>query len=226
MMEQSQPSFTMRGARKAVSQGLNHIEAQVEAIEDAVSSNPGYAFDLAKTLVESVCRTILTERGGSWAESDDLPRLFREVGNHLPVLPPHESRETGVRQSILQTVRGLQAAVQGIAELRNQLGFASHGSDRHRPTMGEAHAVMAAQAADTIVGFLYDVHVQDLAVSASVDSSLAPNPDFDEYLNDQYEIVSILEVNFLPSEILFQVDPELYRASLEEYLGQDWIANE
>ena len=115
-------SFAMRGARKAVSQGLEHIEAQVEAIESAVSSNPGLAFDLAKTLVESACRSILTERGGSWTKGDDLLRLFQEVRNHLPVLPPHESQESDVRQSILQTIGGLHTAVQGIAELRNQLG--------------------------------------------------------------------------------------------------------
>ena len=216
----------MRGARRAVSQGLQHIEAQVEAIEDAVASNPGLAFDLAKTLVESVCRTILTERGGSWAERDDLPRLFKEVRNNLPVLPPHESQESEVRQSIYQTVSGLRSAVQGIAELRNQLGFASHGSDRHRPSMGVAHAEMAAQAADTIVGFLYDVHVQDFATVSSSDSPFAPNSDFDEYLDDEHEAVNILGTEFLPSEILFQIEPESYRALLEEFLGRDWTADE
>ena len=216
----------MRGARKAVSQGLQHIEIQVEAIEDAVSSNPGLAFDLAKTLVESACRTILSERGASWAERDDLPRLFQEIRNHLPVLPSHESHEADVRCSIFQTIGGLRAAVQGIAELRNQLGFASHGSDRHRPSMEVAHAVMAAQAADTIVGFLYDVHVRDLATAADVDLPFAPNSDFDEYLDDEYEMFSILGVEILPSEILFQIEPESYRAFLEEFLIQARIAGE
>jgi hypothetical protein len=39
-----------------------HIEEQVAAIELAVVEKPGLAFDLAKTLIESVCRTILAER--------------------------------------------------------------------------------------------------------------------------------------------------------------------
>ena len=91
--------------------------------------------------------------------------------------------------------------------------------------MGVAHAEMAAQAADTIVGFLYDVHVQDLATATKADSPFAPNSDFDEYLNDEYEVVNILGVEFLPSEILFQIEPESYRAFLEEFLGQDWTAD-
>ena len=52
----------MHGARAALSDGLGHIEEQVKGIERAVAENPGLAFDLARTLVESTCRTILTER--------------------------------------------------------------------------------------------------------------------------------------------------------------------
>ena len=92
--------------------------------------------------------------------------------------------------------------------------------------MGVAHAVMAAQAADTIVGFLYDVHVQDLATAAKTDSASAPNSNFDKYLDDEYEVVNILGVEFLPSEILFQVEPETYSVFLEEFLAQDGTADE
>ena len=42
--------------------GLAHIEEHVEGIERAVVENPGLAFDLAKTLIESTCRTVLEER--------------------------------------------------------------------------------------------------------------------------------------------------------------------
>ena len=226
MMDQSRPSFTMRGARNAISQGLLHIEAQVNAIENAVSDNPGLAFDLAKTLVESTCRTILTERGVSWANGDDLPKLFQKVRDSLPMLPYHESQENDVRQSIVRTLGGLNTAIQGIAELRNQLTFASHGSDRPRPSMNAVYAVLAAQAADTIVGFLYDIHSQDRAAATGVESSPTRNIDFDANVDDQYGIVSILEVDFFPSEILFQIEPQSYRVLLEEFLNQALIAEE
>ena len=220
MVNEPPSEFSMKGARKAVSQGLQHVEAQVEAIEDAVSSNPGLAFDLAKTLVESACRTILTERGGSWAEKDDLPRLFRQVRSNLPVLTPNETQQSAVRQSIFQTLTGLGTTVQGIAELRNELGFASHGSDSHKPTMGMAHAIFVAQAADTIVGFLYDIHVQERTTVADLDPVLARDSDFDEYVDDQQEAISILGVDFLPSEVLFQIEPDSYRALLVNFLDQ------
>ena len=55
-------SFVMHGSRAAMAAGLVHIEEQVIGIELAVNDKPGLAFDLAKTLIESACRTILRER--------------------------------------------------------------------------------------------------------------------------------------------------------------------
>ena len=226
MLERPQPPFTMSGARNAISHGFHHIEMQVEAIEGAVHENPGLAFDLAKNLVESTCRTILTDRGVSWNERDDLARLFREVRDTLPVLPPQESEETEVRQSIMQTLGGLNSTIQGLSELRNRLSFASHGSDRARPTMESAHAILAAQAADAIVGFLYQMHVQDRTPSPENTTATERNPDFDRYVDDQYEVVSILGMDFLASEVLYQMDPESYRDLLADFLNQVWPTEE
>jgi len=153
--------FVMHGARDALAAGLAHIEEQVRSIEQAVVENPALAFDLARTLVETACRTILAERKVTYSEDDDLPKLFKTASNNLPFLPPTASGEAEVRKSLAQTLSGLSTAVQGICELRNQCGFASHGSDQPRPAMESVQALMAAEAADTIVGFLHRVHRQD-----------------------------------------------------------------
>ena len=73
--------FVMHGARDAIAGGLVHIEEQVKAIERAVVENPGLAFDLARTLVESVCRAVLRERAVAYSEDDDLPKLFKTVAH-------------------------------------------------------------------------------------------------------------------------------------------------
>ena len=71
--------FVMHGARAAMASGLSHIEEQVKGIERAVVENPGLAFDLAKTVVESACRTILTVRKIAFESDEDLSRLFKTV---------------------------------------------------------------------------------------------------------------------------------------------------
>ena len=153
--------FVMHGARNAMEDGLSHIGRHVIAIEQAVVENPGLAFDLAKTLIESTCRTVLHERSVGYSSKDDLPKLLKATTRNLPFLPPAASKEAAIRVSLQQTLGGLSSAVQGICELRNHCGFASHGSGKPRPAMEATQALLAAEAADAIVGFLYRVHKGD-----------------------------------------------------------------
>lgn len=69
--------FVMRGARAAAANGIPHIEKQIAALESAVADNPSLAFDLAKFIVESTCKTILTERKISFEKGDNYRSYIR-----------------------------------------------------------------------------------------------------------------------------------------------------
>jgi hypothetical protein len=209
--------FVMHGARDAMASGLSHVEEQVKGIEQAVAENPGLVFDLAKTLVESVCRAVLGERNIAYSEDDDLPRLFKTASRHLPFLPASASNAGETRKSLEQTLNGLHTAIQGICELRNRCGFASHGSGESRPPMESVQALLAAGAADTIVGFLYRVHRQDRTLPPSPRALFEANPAFNDSVDEAHGTIRIFESEFRPSEVLFVMEPESYRIHLAEY---------
>ena len=71
--------FFMHGAREAMASGLAHIEEQVKGIEQAAIEIPGLAFDLSKTLIESICRTVLRERAVAFGRGGDVPKHFRSM---------------------------------------------------------------------------------------------------------------------------------------------------
>lgn len=213
--------FVMHGARDAVASGLTHVEQQVKSIEQAVAENPGLAFDLAKTLVESVCRTVLGERNVAFEEVDDLPKLFRSVTQILPFLPPTARGEPEVRESLRRTLNGLSTAIQGICELRNQCGFASHGAGSPRPALESTQALLAAEAADTIVGFLHRVHRQDRTAPRVSGPVYADNSAFNDSVDESHGMIQIFDVGFRPSEVLFQMEPESYRVYLSEFDAAD-----
>jgi hypothetical protein len=217
MPEPSGTPFVMYGARDAIAAGLTHIEQQVVSIERAVLENPGLAFDLAKTLVESVCHRVLIERGVAYNDEDKLPTLFRAVSRCLPFLPPSASTHTDVRNSLDRTLGGLQAVVQGICELRNRCGFASHGSADSRPLMETVQAMLAAQAADTIVGFLYRIHHQDRTPDHIQQISYSEKPAFNDWVDETRGTIRVFEAEFRPSEVLFEMEPESYRIYLAEF---------
>lgn len=209
--------FVMHGARDALAGGMAHIEEQVKGIERAVIENPGLAFDLAKTVVESACRTILRGRKVEFANDDDLPRLFKAVTANLPILPVAASSETEARKSLAQTLNGLHTALHGVCELRNVYGFASHGVDSLRPTMQSVQALLAAQAADAIVGFLYRVHRQERDTLPLARLEYEDNDDFNSYVDEVNDEVRIFDLAYRPSEVLFAIDREAYRDLLFGY---------
>jgi len=200
--------------------GLPHIKAQVEAIKQTVSENPSLALDLAKTLVESVCKAVLEQRAVPFDQADDLPKLLRALCQRLPFLPADVSGEVAVRGSIEKTLNGLKTVVQGICELRNQCGFASHGSGRPKPVMEAAQALLAAQAAEAIVGFIYRSHSQENpAGKAQTEyaTEYETNPNFNAFVDEQHDIIRIFDLEFAPSEVLFQMEVEGYRNYLAQF---------
>lgn len=209
--------FTMYGAREAMAAGMVHIEEQIKGIELAITENPGLAFDLARTLIESACKTILSERKISFAPDDDLPKLFKTVTKHLPFLPVSSANEADARKKLLQTLGGLHTSVLGVCELRNAYGFASHGTETQRPLMAGAQAILAAQAADTIIGFLHRVHRQNIVVVGPARLTYQNNPRFNDYVDFANDPIQIFHLEYKASEVLFNVDQEAYRDLLANY---------
>ena len=76
MVEFSTSRFKMAGARSAIldSPIAEFIEPQIDAIENAMESVPDFAFDLSKTLIESVCKTVLADIGQPADPKWDAPK--------------------------------------------------------------------------------------------------------------------------------------------------------
>ena len=90
--------------------------------------------------------------------------------------------------------------------------------------MEAVQALLAAETADSIVGFLYRVHSQDR--SGSSEQSFETNGNFNNYVDELCGPITIFDVALKPSEILFQIEPESYRIYLAEYDGGNAEASE
>lgn len=202
--------FVMHGARTAAANGIPHISEQIAALERAVIEKPSLAFDLAKFIVESTCKTILTERKIGFDKRDDLPKLYRAVTTNVPMLPVAASGEAEARRKLLQTLNGLHTALQGVCELRNSCGFASHGGDTEKPAMEGVQAVLAAQAADAIVGFLFSAH--RVQRDGTQPKPTGHSRTIDKLLDTVYEPVTMLGQSYAVSEALYATDRDAYHA--------------
>jgi hypothetical protein len=212
----------MHGAREIIeiTAGAVHIEQQVQALELAITeNNSGLAFDLAKALVESVCITILKDRGCESTKKDDLPGLLKETIKQLQLVPDTHPDGKTRTESLKRIASGLTNTIAGICELRNDEGFASHGKDAYTLQILEPVQVhLVARAADAIVNFLFKAHKNYIA-QPSNRIRYQDNPEFNRYLDDAHDPILILGLSYSPSEILFNLDRNAYYDSLIDYIN-------
>ena len=222
MVESSTSRFQMVGARSAILEGpiAEPIAQQIEAIENALESIPDFAFDLSKTLVESVCKTVLADIGHSADPNWDAPRLLRETTNRLNLLPRNHPNTVNARDSVEKVIRGMLQTIHGMCELRNNYGMASHGRDVFSARLDLRQATLAAQAADTIVSFLYRIHRDALRQSPGVRVYYEDHADFNEAFDSANELIGLGELELLPSQVLFHVDLEAYKAALGDFITE------
>jgi len=208
--------FHMTGVRAALLAGpsVESIVQQIEALEESLEHVPDFAFDLSKTLVETVCKTVLEDLGQTIDPNWDCPRLLKETTNRLSFLPVDCPEPAKSREAIEKIMRGFLQSIQGLCELRNRFGIASHGRDAFAARMGNQQATLAAQSADTIVSFLYRVHRDASQQTPGPRIHYEDHVDFNAWFDATNEVIELGKLREDASRALFRLDSEAYRDEL------------
>ena len=83
--------------------------------------------------------------------------------------------------------------------------------------MEGVQALLAAEAADAIVGFLHRVHREDRTPPRPEGGTFDDNPAFNDSLDESFGPFRIHETEFRASEVLFALEPETYRIYLADF---------
>ncbi len=144
---------------KAVAERLNgsHVAQQIRRLERAVDEDPELAIGTAKEFVESLCKTILSERGITFSKNDDFPGLVRLTIREVGVVPDEIGNTGDAEKKITVLLNNLGSVGQQLAEIRNQFGT-GHGRTTSHVGLERRHARLAVGAASTLVAFLYESH--------------------------------------------------------------------
>jgi hypothetical protein len=135
------------------------LHRQIERLYKAVDDDPAFAIGTAKDLVETACKTILTERGHAIDKSWDLGELVKETRKALRLLPEDVPEAAKGAATVLKLLGSLGNIAQGLGELRNLYGT-GHGKHGKVKGLSQRHARLAAGAASTLATFLFETHVE------------------------------------------------------------------
>jgi len=135
----------------------SYVAQQITRIEAAVTHDPSLAIGTAKELVETCCKTILTERQVAFTKSVEIPELVKLTAKSLELTPDDIPDKAKAAETIKRLLSNLGSITQGLAELRNQYGT-GHGKPAGAKGLTARHAKLAAGAASTLAVFLVETH--------------------------------------------------------------------
>lgn len=194
------------------------IREQVEALEEAMPDRPGVVVSFCRTIIETTCKTILTDRGVAVDSAWEAPKLVSEALRYVNLGPRDDGGvDEKLRSGAESLVRGLNQIVQGIVEIRNAHGSAAHGADAYSPLLDSRYAEIMARATDSVVGLLFKTHLNSAHRDPLARFRYGAHFDFDELIDNEFGPFKVLEVQLVASEALFRTDFLAYRAALIQF---------
>lgn len=210
--------FTLQNLTYALAdaQDAIHLNEQKERLEQAViNGDAPLTLDTAKTLLETIFKTVLTDRLGDPNLGHKFPPLYKKVREEL------KFNENEDANSLLGNLGS--TIVHNVSELRNKFGAASHGDDGYFETPIQMNdAEMIAHVVDGLAGFIYGKHKHLSSPESAQRIYYSDYPTFNNYLDEQYpgyklELGMKSGVDLSTSEIIFMSDETLYREMLIQF---------
>lgn len=149
-----------------VVQSINseYINRQMKRMTEAIEEDTELAIGTAKEFVETVCKSILRERGQVVDKDAKLPELVKETRKHLNLLPEDVHQHAKGKDTIQRLLSNLGTIAQNMAELRGLYGT-GHGKDSKHKSLWRRHARLAVNSSIALGIFLWETHDEGIRES-------------------------------------------------------------
>lgn len=198
------------------------LAVHVEALERSIESQPAFCLQNVRTLFEAAHATIAPQLGVTFGKGSSFPGRMRRVIEALDFSIADHPEATRINATIAALLKGIDDIAVALADLSN-IPNMRHGGSLDWGTLERQHAAMLGGLCDALVSFLFDVAWRRPSTGAA-----AQEPEryedfaaFNAALDDDYPTVEIAGSLFLPSKILYLLDPLKYEA-----VRLDWEAQQ
>ncbi|GAA0594343.1 abortive infection family protein [Paenochrobactrum glaciei] len=133
------------------------VKADLDRALMSLESDPEDAVTSACSILESVCRSILTELEIPLPAKKDISSLYKAIREPLGLSPKHKNNiREEIADDVLQILGGISTTISGIGALRTHAGDA-HGRERGRVKLIDARiARLAVHVASAEALFLIE----------------------------------------------------------------------
>lgn len=191
------------------------LESYILLVDSNSESNPNAALDGAKSILESISKTILEDKGITFAPDSSVGFLVKRAFESLPVFSKLSTRDLDSAKSILGSFENVSRV---IGEFRNDHGFFSHGQDLQAEKFDRYLVQLAISSSDLLASFLVVSHAEDLKDRSRV--YYEENDEFNRYIDESSEEdVVVRGIQLSPSKALYS-DIEAYKEELLAFINE------
>ena len=153
------PGVEVAEAAKPVTEAIDtdYVNRQVTRMQAALTADPEAAIGTAKDFLETISKTILTERGVTYTSDEKMPRLVKQVFKSMELIPNGVLESGRTDDTLKRLLSNLASVSDGLAELRNLHGT-GHGKEAKSEGLNLRHARLAVSAATALAVFLWETH--------------------------------------------------------------------
>ena len=141
----------------ADSTGADYVRRQITRMQSGLANDPDGAIGTAKDFIETVCKTILSERAVEYDPNEKMPKLVKQALGVLELVPKGVTNQAKAAETVKRLLSGFNTLGAGLAELRNLHGT-GHGKEAGTKGLPLRHARLAVSAATTLAVFLWETH--------------------------------------------------------------------
>ena len=193
------------------SPSFDPFNSHIEVIEKHVYSNPTLCVETCKSLIEGICKTILTNKGISYTSDVKFNGLVQLTLSNII------NEDVLFKNDLVELGRRVASVSQQLGQIRNNTGFVSHGMDVLNPQLTETVSIFASKITDNIGGFILRCYNNNREVTKEGRIHYEDCKPFNEYI-DELNPISIGVIDISASKALFQEDYEAYKETYFEFL--------
>ncbi|GAA5139757.1 abortive infection family protein [Alloalcanivorax gelatiniphagus] len=195
------------------------IKKTIAAINSSLlEGESGLVVGQCKALIERLCKSVLKESGEDVESSISMGRLAKKAITALGVeRTGNENQKT--REAFIKLVNSfssqLENAAGAIGTLRNEYCPVAHGRGYDEPQLHMLYAHLVASQTDSLATFILELVEHKMNFVPQI--RFSDNEDYNEHLYEQFGEIEVYGDLYQAPDILFKMNPSVYRRGLEEY---------
>ncbi|UAN51665.1 abortive infection family protein [Serratia sp. JSRIV002] len=195
------------------------LKRTIAAINNGlVEGESGIVVGQCKSLLETLCKSILKEQACEVEAAITMPKLAKNAVKALNV-GNTGNQDQKTKEAFIKLIQSftmqLENATSAVAALRNDYCPLAHGRSYEEPQLHMIYAHLIATQTDSLTTFILELIDQHRNFVPEI--KFTDNDDYNDYLYETYKQLEIYGDHYQAPEVLFNMNPEKYKRGLEEY---------